>query len=244
MKKYLSIALLVLSVSLKLEGQIQTAFCKPLWWISAKDYDVLSELADLSITPFDVDAPCPDGTGNRPIHYALMMSHDYTGDAIEAFIEHANPSFLVVNLAGETPDLLLHRLIAQAQEDYNEIDGPLMAEHQAFMGSTIGESTQKSERLKQSLTEDVSALLDESIESDRMRDILQASWTKHIDDFQREYQESYIRQGQRQFQREHRARYEERRAINQDIDFLKMLHRDIEEYEALEIERRNNERNR
>ena len=104
---YLLEAILIGTFCQKGMSQEPVGICSFEFWKTASPSDVL-----LAVEGVNVNQPCNEESGDRPIHIALMRSNNYL--AIKALIE-SGASLFAVNNKGETPAILTEKMYDMAQ---------------------------------------------------------------------------------------------------------------------------------
>ena len=213
-------------------SQELTGICSFEFWKTATPSDVLLEI---ELSGLDVNQSCDEVSGDRPIHIALMRSHNDL--AIQALIE-SDASLLVSNNIGETPVILTESMYHVAQEMLEKANEPrLVTRMESFLTQRIHEHTEVFDEVYQQLQNIMRDFLHNSFEDTEKTSYLQADFEERMGAFRTEYQRMHLHQGMQDF--EQTEIYTNWLAIRKEHDFLEKLLDDLRKWEIQEKETKN-----
>ena len=206
-------------------SQEPTGICSFKFWETATPSDVVLEL---ELSDLDVNKSCDEGSGDKPIHIALMRSHNYL--AIKTLIE-SGASLLVSNNLGETPVILTERMYDVAQGMLEQAD------KEPHLLSFLTQRIEVFDEVSQQLQNIMRDFLRNSFEDIETTSHLQADFEERMGAFRTEYQWHTLTQGEQDFeQTEVHANW---LAVKKEHDFLERLLTNIKRLEAQEKEAKN-----
>ncbi len=211
-------------------SQQPTGICSYEFWPTATPSDVILEL---ELSGIDINSPCDEETGDRPIHIALMRSNNYL--AIEVLFEFG-ASLLVSNKNGETPVILTEQMYHTAQTMLEQNKPRLLRSMKDFLTQRVTEHSGAFDEVRQQLQDIMRDFLNNNLEDiDEGTDkasYLQAKFEEALGELRSEHQYVHFSQDMQDF--ESTDIYTNQLGIRRHRDFLRTLLNNLRELEEQE----------
>ena len=212
-------------------SQEPTGICSFEFWPTATPSDVILEL---ELSGININEPCDEETGDRPIHRALMRSNNYL--AIKVLIEFG-ASLLISNNIGETPVILTEQMYHKAQTMLAQNEPRLMHNMGEFLTQRITEHADAFDEVRQQLQDIMRDFLNNDLEGIDKASYLQAKFEEALGELRSEHQYAHFSQGVQDF--ESTDIYTNQLGIRRHRDFLRTLLNNLRQLEEQEQRERN-----